>query len=117
MSSIPFSWQSKSGFKIHAQEWKPVGKANAVIVLVHGLGEHCNRYEHVAEFYNSNNIAVLSFDHVGHGKSEGIRGHELSFDSTCDDIQHLLDDAKAKYPFKTCKTTSTVKICTRSIAQ
>lgn len=98
MSPIPFSLRSGSGLNIHAQEWKPDGKIRAVIVLVHGLGEHCNRYGHVAEFYNHHGITVLSFDHVGHGKSEGIRGHELSYDSTCDDIQMLVDTAKSKYP-------------------
>lgn len=98
MSSIPFSMQSGSGLIIHAQEWKPAGNIKAVIILVHGLGEHCGRYKHVAEFYNNNGITVLSFDHIGHGKSEGIRGHELSYDSTCDDIQMLMDTAKTEYP-------------------
>lgn len=98
MALNTFSWKTAAGTNLYGQEWKPEKKVKAVIVLVHGLGEHCNRYPHVAEFFNQQNIAVLSFDQMGHGKSDGPRGHELSFSATCDDIQHLLDTAKKEYP-------------------
>ena len=93
-----FSWETKDKLTLHGQEWKPEGKAKAVIVLVHGLGEHCNRYQHLAEFYNKENIGVVSFDLRGHGKSEGLRGHAPSYDAICTDIQYCLDHAQEQYP-------------------
>lgn len=93
-----FSWKSKSGTNLFGQEWEPNASPTAVIVLVHGLGEHINRYQHVAEFFNKENYSVFAFDQMGHGKSEGKRGHEESYKSTCEDIQKIIDDAKRKYP-------------------
>jgi len=97
MTSNESSWQSKLGLKIYTKEWLPEGKPKAMIVLVHGLGEHSNRYNHVAEFFNKKGIGVVSFDLTGHGQSEGIRGHIESYDSVCDDIEHLVDTVLKKY--------------------
>jgi len=100
MSIQEFSWQTSDNLKIFAQVWQPEKTVRAVIALVHGLGEHCNRYAHVAEFYNQQGIAVVSFDLRGHGRSEGPRGHAPSYDVICDDIQQLLDEAAKRYPEK-----------------
>ena len=62
------------GRKIYTKSWLPDGDPRVNIILVHGIGEHCDRYEHVAAFLTGNNYAVYSFDHIGHGKSDGKRG-------------------------------------------
>jgi acylglycerol lipase len=98
MAPQQYSWKHITGEKIHAVEWRPKGKAKAVVVLVHGIGEHSGRYQHVAEFLNKYNIAVLSFDLLGHGLSEGKRGDAKSFLNICTDFQHAIFDAKRKYP-------------------
>jgi acylglycerol lipase len=98
MAPQQYSWKHMTGEKVHAVEWKPKGKAKAVVVLVHGIGEHSGRYQHVAEFFNRSNIAVLSFDLLGHGRSEGKCGDPKSFPAICTDLQHSILDAKKKYP-------------------
>ncbi|MFZ6843259.1 lysophospholipase [Undibacterium sp. RuTC16W] len=57
------------------------------IVIMHGLGEHCGRYAHVARFFNALGFTVRTFDHRGHGKSGGVRGD-------CPDEETLLRDAR-----------------------
>jgi len=47
----------------------------ATVILVHGLGEHISRYNHVAEKFASENISVIGTDLLGHGESPGKRGH------------------------------------------
>lgn len=64
----------KDGRKIYTKTWLPDRDPVVNIILVHGIGEYCERYEHVAEFLTGNNYAVYGFDHIGHGKSEGKRG-------------------------------------------
>ena len=64
----------RDGRKIFTKTWLPDRFPRVNIILVHGIGEYCERYQHVSEFLTGNRIAVYSFDHIGHGKSEGKRG-------------------------------------------
>lgn len=41
---------------------------------MHGLGEHCGRYAHVAECLTAQGWMVRGYDHRGHGRSGGRRG-------------------------------------------
>ena len=75
MQHYEFSWKNPASKDIYAQGWIPDSEANAVFLLIHGMGEHSSRYAHVAEFLTARNIAVLANDRVGHGKSKGKRGH------------------------------------------
>lgn len=87
---------AKDGTQLHAVSWNvehPVG----VICLVHGLGEHSGRYDHVAKFFNDNKMSVYAFDHRGHGKSKGKRGHMPHQDAVLDDVEDLLKSARAEH--------------------
>jgi len=67
----------------------------AIVVLVHGMGEHLARYEnYVIPFLNQNSIAVLTYDQFGHGKTEGKRGHNPNFDAVLDCVEVMLKKAK-----------------------
>ena len=45
-----------------------------MVLLVHGLGEHAGRYDHVARRLNGWGFAVRGYDQYGHGESGGVRG-------------------------------------------
>ena len=65
-----FSWQTPDGLKLFAQLWQPkTAPVRAVIALVHGLGEHSARYQHVAQWLTENRYAVVAYDQRGHGRS------------------------------------------------
>lgn len=83
--------------KIFRQEWLPE-TPKAVVVLVHGLGEHSSRYTHVAEAFNAAGIAILSMDLPGHGQTSGIRGHIANIDIVLDMLSVRLDEAKKRFP-------------------
>lgn len=96
---INFNWQSQTGHNIHAVEWKSESKKpRAVVALVHGHGEYCERYEHLASYFNQSGFVVMAYDHIGHGLSEGKRGHTPSVDAYLNDIDVLLEQIKKKYP-------------------
>jgi len=59
--------------RICHQCWLPDGEPKAVVLVVHGLGEHCGRYTNVVNHLVPLGYAVYGLDHVGHGKSEGAR--------------------------------------------
>jgi alpha-beta hydrolase superfamily lysophospholipase len=62
------------------------------VLIVHGLGEHCERYAHVAEFFNENGVEVRGYDQRGHGKSSGNRGEISSANALLEDAKLIYDD-------------------------
>jgi acylglycerol lipase len=98
MNQSEFSWKNEAGLNLIGREWLPDAEPQAVVALIHGLGEHCGRYQHVAEAFTQAGYAVIAFDLQGHGKSDGVRGHFLSYDSVMQDITHLLNEAKSRHP-------------------
>lgn len=89
---------SFDGLKLFHQTWLPENAPLALILLVHGLGEHSSRYEHVAQFLTSHDFAVYTMDHRGHGKSEGERGHVNQFEDFMKDMDLLVQTAQQDYP-------------------
>ena len=98
MKPKEFILETIKGENIFAFEWKPDGKIKSVIAIIHGLGEYSGRYQHVAEFYNQQGMAVIAFDLFGHGKSGGKRGHLPERDTYLSSIDHLLQYANKNYP-------------------
>jgi alpha-beta hydrolase superfamily lysophospholipase len=90
--------KSSNGETLWGQVWEPEEKARAVIVLVHGLGEHIQRYQHVAEKFNAKGIALLGFDQQGHGKTSGKRGVINSTDGLMEDITQAVELAREHFP-------------------
>lgn len=41
----------------------------ATLLIVHGMQEHSGRYAEIAEYFAAHGITVLTYDHLGHGKS------------------------------------------------
>lgn len=98
MQTNEFSLTTNDGLKLYAKEWKPESQAKAVVILVHGLGEHVGRYDHVTQKYTDAGYLVRAFDLRGHGKSEGVRGYALSYDQLMNDIDTFIQMAHTAYP-------------------
>ncbi|MDO9548385.1 MAG: lysophospholipase [Candidatus Marinimicrobia bacterium] len=80
-------FQGCDGLMLFEQAWMPEGECKAVVVLVHGLGEHSSRYAYMAEFFTANGIGIETFDLRGHGKSDGRRAYVNSFDEHLRDLE------------------------------
>ncbi|MFC5650688.1 alpha/beta hydrolase [Paenibacillus solisilvae] len=83
-----------------ACEWKPedTEQIKAVIAIVHGMGEHTGRYEHVADWFTANGYSVFGFDQCGHGRTEGKRGHTESYEALLTGVDEMLAEAARIYP-------------------
>ena len=89
--------QMKDGRKIYTKTWLPEREPRANIILVHGIGEYCERYNHVAEFLNGSGYALYGFDHIGHGKSDGKRGC-MKYDDAFSIINSFKGELKEQDP-------------------
>jgi alpha-beta hydrolase superfamily lysophospholipase len=56
------------------RDWEPDGLPRAHVVLIHGIGEHCGRYERTGSLFAEAGFHVRSFDLIGFGASGGARG-------------------------------------------
>ena len=74
------------------------GTPKAVILLVHGFGEHSGRYRDWAAKFNEQGISLRAFDLPGHGLSDGRRGVMPPFDVLFDSIDLILKDIAAEFP-------------------
>ncbi len=98
MNTTELSWKSSDGLTIYGKKWDTNLPLKAVICMMHGMGEHINRYDHVMAMFNENGYAVIGCDQRGHGKSEGKRGHFPDFDTFMNDVDNLLKIASEHYP-------------------
>jgi alpha-beta hydrolase superfamily lysophospholipase len=98
MDTDEFHWRSIDELNIYGKYWAPDKDIKGVVCLVHGMGEHCNRYGHVGKFLSDHGIALIGYDQRGHGKSEGKRGHTPSFDHLLQGIDNLIHKAKELFP-------------------
>lgn len=65
---------------------------NGGVVIMHGLGEHAGRYQHVAKFFNECGFAVRTYDQRGHGRSAGVRGDVPDSEVFLRDAKQVVDD-------------------------
>ena len=84
------------GLQLALRDWPLAGATamRAQVLIVHGLGEHSGRYEHVAQQLNSWGYAVRSFDLWGHGLSDGERGSMRDEHALLDDLAAVVDHTR-----------------------
>ena len=100
-----FSYRSADGRKLVGYRWAAdQGQTGAgVVVLVHGMGEHLRRYDHVASALTARGFEVYGHDHRGHGASLA-RNHEPGqlgpngWSALVDDLNLLIAQAKSDHP-------------------
>lgn len=98
MKQEELSWKASDGLDIYGMYWSPDETPKAVICLVHGMGEHVARYQHVAEFFCERGIAMIGYDHRGHGRSGGKRGHTPSYDLLLQGVSDVMKKAEEVFP-------------------
>ena len=93
------SFVGVGGLKIFTRSWNPTeGQPRAVVVIVHGFNSHSGHYLWVGEQFAANGLAVHALDLRGRGKSEGDRYHVDKIEDYTEDVDTLVEIAKARNP-------------------
>jgi alpha-beta hydrolase superfamily lysophospholipase len=89
---------ASDGDNVVIQDWplEPGVPLRGVVVLVHGLGEHAGRYDHVARQLNSWGFAVRGYDQCGHGESGGLPGSLPTDTRLLDDLADIVDSTRSR---------------------
>ncbi|CAF3641857.1 unnamed protein product [Adineta steineri] len=84
------------GLKLHVKDWK-VSNPKAVILIIPGFGDHCERYGYLVNFFNEHNIAVVGIDLRGQGRSKGERGYTENVTAYLEDVTSGIEKVQELY--------------------
>ena len=89
---------ASDGDNVVIQDWPLESgvRLRGVVILVHGLGEHAGRYDHVARQLNAWGFAVRGYDQCGHGESGGAPGSLPNDTRLLDDLADIVDSTRAR---------------------
>ena len=97
MASTTDSATTRDGIRILTRHWA-APDPRAAVLLVHGLGEHSGRYEHVGEQFAAAGLEGFAWDHRGFGASAGERAWLDSWSRFHDDVEDRLAAVRATVP-------------------
>lgn len=96
-----FTIRSRDGLVLAGYHWpaKINNSPTNLLILIHGIAEHSGRYKYLIDFFNENNIAIVTMDLRGHGQSGGQHVFIPTVEAIYQDIDILLKEARKLYPF------------------
>jgi acylglycerol lipase len=87
MGPVVGTTRTDDGLTLRTLRWPATGAAWAELILVHGVGEHAGRYDHVARQMAEAGIEVAAFDLRGFGASGGPRAYVRRWTDLHDDLE------------------------------
>lgn len=95
-NTLEFKLEAQDGTALFVRDWPAAHPTGPGVLIMHGLGEHCGRYAHVARFFNQLGLTVRTYDHRGHGQSGGRVGDVPDQDALLRDARLVLADFRKK---------------------
>lgn len=101
LENIRFSSNTGIG-EIEVHSFLPK-KADIYMIIVHGMAEHSQRYNHFANYLKDNNIGVFTFDLPGHGKTINTKDDlgyfgDKGYENIIKDIDYIVHQVKENIP-------------------
>jgi alpha-beta hydrolase superfamily lysophospholipase len=100
---VRIDFTSVGDVPIATYRWDPAGAPRAIAQIVHGVGDHAQRYGHVAEALTRAGHVVYAHDHRGHGNTspapadQGVLGED-GWGELVADIGRVGAIARAAHP-------------------
>jgi alpha-beta hydrolase superfamily lysophospholipase len=85
------TFKGTDGLELFYQSWQTQENAKATIAIIHGMGEHSNRYINIVNHFVPRGYDIFAFDLRGNGRSPGQRGYINSWTEIRNDINAFLN--------------------------
>jgi alpha-beta hydrolase superfamily lysophospholipase len=87
-----------AGLKIYVRSMRPVGSAQGVVVICHGVNSHSGYYAWALEQFVAGGLVVYALDLHGRGQSDGERFYLEKMADYIDDVDAVVRLAKSREP-------------------
>lgn len=95
---MEFSIKLSNGMILKGMIRSPGENTRAVVIMIHGLGEHIQRYSYWADLFKAAGIGFTGVDLPGHGRSPGRRGNIRNYSVLKDMIDILISSTGKTFP-------------------
>jgi acylglycerol lipase len=91
-------FEGVGGVSLFRQVWRPAGAVRAVLVNIHGLGDHSGLYPTLVEHFPSRGITIHAMDLRGNGRSGGQRAYVERWEEYREDLHRFLRLVRQEEP-------------------
>jgi len=91
-------FRGAGGLSLFRRTWRPAGPTRAVLINVHGLGDHSGLYPALVEHFTARGIAVYAPDVRGNGRSPGQRGYVERWNEYREDLECFIAVVRREEP-------------------
>jgi alpha-beta hydrolase superfamily lysophospholipase len=91
-------FEGAGGTRLFCRHARPSGKARAVLISLHGLGDHSGLYPMLADALLPLGVELLTPDLRGNGRSPGQRGYINSWTELREDLRRLVVRTRGAEP-------------------
>jgi alpha-beta hydrolase superfamily lysophospholipase len=89
--------EAADGLRLYWQRWKPEAP-RAMLLFVHGLGEHSGRYQNPIAYFVARRFACYALDCRAHGRSGGTPVHIDCFEEFVADVRTIAAWMREEHP-------------------
>ncbi len=91
-------FKGHDGLDLYYQFWVPEEIPKAILLVVHGFGEHGGRYRNLVDYFLPRGYGICTYDQRGHGKSDGFRAYADRFSDFVDDLEIFRELVLSRHP-------------------
>ena len=97
MNPVQLTLPASDGTPLVLSFFPSEGEARGILTLVHGLGDYSGCFTRMIDFFVHHGFSVAAIDMQGNGAAGGLRGHIDRFELFYEDIDLLLQQARAQF--------------------
>jgi alpha-beta hydrolase superfamily lysophospholipase len=97
-ADIRKTFAGAGGVSLFRQAWRPAGPSRAVLLNIHGLGDHSGLYPLLVEHFTSRGVVVHSMDLRGNGQSGGQRACVERWEDYREDLRRFVSLIREEEP-------------------